>query len=46
MDLSFCNQCDMKMDLYISEEDSKLYLGCKNQDQAKSYIFKIETGKI
>ena len=29
MDLSFCNQFDMKLDFYVSEEDSKLYLGCK-----------------
>ena len=29
MDLNFCEQCDMKMDFYISDEDSKLYLGCK-----------------
>ena len=29
MDLSFCNQCDMKLDFYVSDEDSKLYRGCK-----------------
>ena len=29
MDLKFCEQCDMKLDFYVSEEDSKLYLGCK-----------------
>ena len=29
MDLNFCEQCDMKLDYYVSDEDSKLYLGCK-----------------
>ena len=29
MDLNLCKQCDMKLNYYVSDEDSKLYLGCK-----------------
>ena len=29
MDLNLCKQCDMKLNYYVSDQDSKLYLGCK-----------------
>ena len=37
MDINFCEKCDMKMNFYISDEDNKLYLGCKVCGYKKSH---------
>lgn len=29
MDIEFCEQCDMKLGYYVSDETKRLYLGCK-----------------